>query len=195
MNAALFQENVIKNDLVHNDHELLQDLIERVERLETNAPEDRLSLGVMSGNMDTTMAALIIAVGAAAYDMEVDLFFTFWATASLRDPNKSVKKKGKEKLFGMMLPNGADELPLSKMQMGGFGPMMIRKVLAEHGAKSLEELFEDAAAADVKIHVCTMSMDFMGIKKEELIEYPHLDFCGVGTFIDLVTTSKNCWFM
>jgi len=64
-----------------------------------------------------------------------------------------------------------------------------------HGAKSLEELMKDAADFGVRIHVCTMSMDVMGIKKEELIDYPHMDFVGVGTFVDMFSKSKQCWFM
>lgn len=177
------------------DEKLLQDLLARVEALEAQAPKDRITLGIMSGNLDTTMAAFIISLGATTYDMEVDLFFCFWGTAVLRDPNKSVKKGFTEGMFGAMLPCGMGKLPLSKMQMGGMGPAMLKKVIAEHNAKTLEELFAEAAEAGVRIHVCTMSMDLMGIKKEELIDYPHMDFVGVGTFIDLASSSKQCWFM
>ncbi len=174
---------------------LLQDLLKRVEALEREAPEDRLALGVMSGNLDNTMAAFIIALGATAYDMEVEMFFTFWATAALRDPAKRVKKNFIDRMFGILLPRGARRLPLSKMQMLGMGPRMIRSVMKKHGAKPLEELMRDAGEAGVKIHVCTMSMDLMGIRREELIDYPHLDFVGVGTFIDMLSQSKQCWFM
>ena len=67
---------------------ILQDLRPRVEALEGKVPGDNLAIGVLSGNLDSTMAAFIIALGAAAYDMQVDLFFTFWAIAALRDPKK-----------------------------------------------------------------------------------------------------------
>jgi len=174
---------------------LLQDLLKRVETLERNAPEDKLCLGVMRGDLDYTIAAFIIALGAAAYDMEVDMFYTFWATAALRDPKKKVKKGFLDSMFGMMLPSGTKKLPLSKMQMLGMGPIMIRQVMKLHGAKSLEELMKDAAEFGIRIHVCTMSMDVMGIKKEELIDYPHMDFVGVGTFVDLFQRGKQCWFM
>jgi peroxiredoxin family protein len=167
----------------------------RVEELEREAPKDRFTLGIMSGNLDTTMAAFIMSLGATTYDIEVDLFFCFWGTAVLRDPNKSVKKNFTEGMFGMMLPCGIKELPLSKMQMGGMGPAMIKKVIADHNVKTLEQLFEDAAEAGVRIHVCTMSMELMGIHKEELIDYPHMDFVGVGSFIDMAASSKQCWFM
>jgi len=175
--------------------ELIKQLLARVEALEAKAPKDALTLGVMSGDLDYTIASFIIALGAAAYDMEVDMFFTFWATASLRDPKKSAKKNLLDTMFGMMLPRGSKKLPLSKMQMMGMGPVMIRNVMKLHGAKSLEELMKDAADFGVRIHVCTMSMDVMGIKKEELIDYPHMDFVGVGTFVDMFSKSKQCWFM
>ncbi|MBN2113089.1 MAG: DsrE/DsrF/DrsH-like family protein [Acidimicrobiia bacterium] len=175
--------------------EAMRLLAARVEALEAQAPRDSLTLGVMHGSLDYTMAAFIIAVGAAAYDMEVDMFFTFWATASLRDPKKSAEKGLMDKMFGFMLPRGTRKLPLSKMQMLGMGPAMIKQVMKQHGAKSLEELVREAADLGVRLHVCTMSMDLMGIKKEELIDYPHMDYVGVGTFVDLFSKSRQCWFM
>jgi peroxiredoxin family protein len=178
-----------------SDRELIEELLQRVETLEREAPEDRMTIGVLSGNLDTTMAAFIIALGAVTYDIEVDLFFCFWGTAVLRDPKKSVDKNFTERMFGAMLPCGIKELPLSKMQMAGMGPVMIKKVIADHNAKTLEELFDDAAALGVRIHVCTLSMELMGIQKDELIDYPNMDFVGVGSFIDMASSSKQCWFM
>jgi peroxiredoxin family protein len=178
-----------------NQEEIIRQLTERVEALEESAAGDKLTLGVISGDLDYTMAAFIIALGAAAYDMEVDLFFTFWSISALRDPKKKVKKDFLGTLFGKMLPSSSKKLPLSKMQMMGMGPPMIRSVMKIHKAKSLEELMADAAEFGVRIHVCEMSMGVMGIKKEELIDYPHLDLVGVGTFVDMFQHSKQCWFM
>lgn len=173
----------------------IRELIQRIEVLEGKVPEDHLTLGVMQGDLDYTIAAFIIALGAAAYDMEVDMFFTFWATAALRDPKKRAKKGFLDKMFGWMLPKGTMKLPLSKMQMGGIGPKMIRSVMKMHKVQSLEELMVEAGKMGVRIHVCTMSMDVMGIKKEELIDYPHMDFVGVGTFVGMFDRAKQCWFM
>ena len=175
--------------------QLVQQLSTRVEQLENSQSSDRLVLGVLSGDLDTTMAAFIIALGASAYDMEVDMFFTFWGTAGLRDPKKKVKKDFLGKMFGWMLPRGSRKLPLSKMQMAGMGPKMIRWVMKRHGAKSLEELIEEAGKAGVRIHVCDMSMDVMGLKKEELIDYPHMELVGVGTFIALASDAKSTFFL
>ena len=178
-----------------NQEEMIKQLTARVEALEENAPGDNLSLGVISGDLDYTIATFIIALGATAYDMEVDLFFTFWGISALRDPKKKAKKDFLGRMFGAMLPSSSRKLPLSKMQMMGMGPPMIRSVMKMHKAKSLEELMADAAAFGVRIHVCEMSMDVMGIKKEELIDYPHMDFVGVGSFVDMFQNSKQCWFM
>ena len=167
----------------------------RVEILEENAPEDRLALGVMSGDLDYVMAAFIVALGAAAYDMQVDMFFTFWGTAALRDPQKSVPKDMLGKMFGAMLPNGAGKLPLSRMQMLGMGPVMIKAVMKKYGVKSLEELLADAPEFGVRIYVCTMSMELMGFKQEEFIDYPYIEYVGVGTFVDIFSRAKQCWFM
>jgi peroxiredoxin family protein len=175
--------------------EQLKELQARVARLEKAAPGDKITLGIIKGDLDYLIAAFIIALGAAAYDMEVDLFFTFWGTAALRDPKKKAKKGFLDAMFGWMLPRGTKQLPLSKMQMAGLGPQMIRMVMKLHGAKSLEQLMDEAGKMGIRIHVCTMSMDIMGIKKEELIDYPHMDYVGVGTFVDMFSNSKQCWFM
>jgi peroxiredoxin family protein len=178
-----------------DNEKMMQDLLKRVEALEAKAPEDRLVLGVISGSLDYTMAAFIIALGAAASGMQVDMFFTFWAAAALRDPKKSAKKDMLGRMFGTMLPKGAAHLPLSRLQMLGLGPRMIKSVIKQHGSQSLEELMEQAAQFGVRIHVCTMSMDLMGIKQEELIDYPNLSLVGVGTFVNMIDKAKQCWFL
>jgi peroxiredoxin family protein len=71
---------------------------------------------------------------------------------------------------------------------------MIRKVMSDRGAKSLEDLIKDAAEQDVKIHLCTMTLDVMGLSEKEMIDYPHLDFVGVGQFVDLMSRSRYSWF-
>ncbi len=173
----------------------IQQLTERMNVLEQSAGNNRLSIGVLSGNLDTTIAAFIIALGAVAYDMEVDMFFTFWAIAALRDPKKSPPKKFMDRMFGWMLPHGSPALPLSKMQMAGIGPKMIRSVMKNRGVKSLEQLMKEAAEFGVRIHVCEMSMGVMGMKEEEMIDYPGIDYVGVGSFIQMIGESKQVLFL
>ncbi|TRZ72818.1 MAG: NADH dehydrogenase FAD-containing subunit [Bacteroidetes bacterium] len=168
----------------------LQELKERVAKLETGT-KDQLSMVVFSGDLDKILAALIIATGAAAYDMKVKLFFTFWAISALRDPKKRGKGKNlMEKMFGMMLPKGAGKVKLSNMNMGGMGTAMIKGIMKKHKVVSLEEMFKTAGELGVEINICEMSMNLMGFKKEEMINYPGMNICGVATFLSDAQESK-----
>lgn len=173
----------------------IQELMGRIEALEKRLPEERVTIGLLRGDLDYTMAAFNIALGAREEGLEVDLFFTLWAIAGLRDPKKRARKGLLDKVFGWMLPRGSKGLPLSKMQMMGVGPVMIRNVMKMRGAKSMEELLQEAAAKGVRIHICERSMKVMGIQRQELIDYPGLDFVDVDTFAQLMTKSRQCWFL
>jgi peroxiredoxin family protein len=162
----------------------------KVRKLEAGT-QDQLSMVVFSGDLDKILAALIIATGAAAYDMKVKLFFTFWATAALRDPHKNAKgKKFMEKMFGRMLPKGAGKLKLSQMHMCGMGTSMIKGIMKKHKVASLEEMLKTAGELGVEINICEMSMNLMGFKKEEMIDYPAMTVCGVATFLSDAQESK-----
>jgi peroxiredoxin family protein len=168
----------------------LAELTKKVGKLEKGR-KDKMTLVVFSGEMDKLMAAMIIATGATAMDMEVKLFFTFWATAALRDPEKSPKGKDfMSKMFGFMLPKGAKKVKLSKMNMGGMGKVMLENLMKKKKVATLPELFKTAGELGVEINVCEMSMNLMGFKKEELIDYPKLNICGVGTFLADAEESK-----
>ncbi len=161
----------------------ISELQSRVTDIE-DTHKDQLAMIVMSGDMDKILATMVVAVGAAAMDTEVKLFFTFWSIAALRDPKKKVSGKSfMAKMFGMMLPKGRNHLKLSKMNMGGYGPKIIRKLMKKQKVFSLDEFFQQAADLDIEIVICEMSMDLMGIKKEEIIDYPNLSYGGVATFL------------
>ncbi|HEY5467026.1 MAG TPA: DsrE/DsrF/DrsH-like family protein [Clostridia bacterium] len=146
--------------------------------------ENKLSMIVFSGELDKHLAAMIIATGAVAMGMKVVMFFTFWGTAALRDPKKKVGGKDfMSKMFGFMLPKGRNKAILSKMHMAGMGTAMLKRLMKKKNVASLDQLYEVAGIMGVKIMVCEMSMDLMGFKREEMIEYPDLDFCGVATFL------------
>lgn len=159
---------------VDND-QLLQDLMKRVEVLEREAPKNQLTLGLVSGDPERTMAAFMIALGATTFDTEVDMFFMFSAVAALRDP----KKVKKDQTGSAVVAE----------------PPRVKFDLKKHGAMSIEELIEAAGECGVRITVCNLSMDLTGITREELIDYPQLNFAGVATFVDMCTQSKQCWFM
>lgn len=173
----------------------IAELRERIERLEGAQTSDRLSLCVFSGELDKIIAAFVIATGAAASGMDVKMFFTFWGTAALRDAKKRADKSLVGKMFGWMLPRGTRKLKLSKMQLLGMGRAMIRSIMKKQGVASVEELIEIAAELEVQILVCTMSMELMEIKREELIDYPNLDFVGVASFVELAADSRSTLFI
>ena len=144
--------------------------------------ENQKTLVVFSGDLDKAMAAMIIASGAAAMGNDVTIFFTFWGLNLLRKPeNVSVKKNILEAMFGWMMPRGARRATLSKMHMGGMGTAMMKKIMNDKNVDSLETLIQKAIRQGVKIVACTMSMDVMGIKPEELIEGVELG--GVGAYL------------
>ncbi len=147
-------------------------------------PKRKLSMVVFSGDLDKHLAAMIIATGAAAMGMEVAMFYTFWGTAALRDPGKQVGGKSLvERMFGMMLPKGRDRTKLSKMHMAGAGTAMIKAIMKRKNVASLGEMLDVAAQCGVKIVICEMSMDLMGFKLGEMIDYPNLTVGGVATFL------------
>jgi NADPH-dependent 2,4-dienoyl-CoA reductase/sulfur reductase-like enzyme/peroxiredoxin family protein/TusA-related sulfurtransferase/rhodanese-related sulfurtransferase len=143
---------------------------------------DGKTIIVFDGDLDKVIASFIIANGAAAMGRRVTMFFTFWGLNVLRKKQKqNVKKSFIEKMFGAMMPRGISKLKLSKMNMGGMGTAMMKKIMNDKNVDSLEELVRKAMKAGVKIVACTMSMDVMGIKEEELIEGVELG--GVGAYL------------
>jgi peroxiredoxin family protein len=154
-----------------DNNQLLKDLLNRVEALEREAPKNQLTLGVVSGDLEKTMLAFMIALGATAFDMEVEMFFAMRATAALRDPNKLNK------------------------DLHDFEPSPIKFDLKKHGAMSLEQLIELAGESGVRITVCNLSLDLMGISREDLIDYPNLTIAGVAALIEMSSQSKQCLFM
>jgi peroxiredoxin family protein len=156
--------------------------------------EDRLSLIVFSGSLDRLIAAFVLATGAAAMGMKVSMFFTFWGTSALRR-SAPVKKTLLERMFGWMLPTGVKKLPLSQMNMGGGGPLMIRYIMKKKGVASVEEMMALAAELGVELNICTMSMDLLGMKEAEMLEYPGLAYCGVAKFLETAAPGKITMFV
>ncbi len=146
--------------------------------------ENKLSLIVFSGDLDKHLAAMIIATGAAAMGMKAVLFFTFWGTAALRDPHKRVDGKDlMARMFGFLLPKGRNRTKLSQMHMAGMGTAMLKGLMKRKNVASLDQLFDVAGQLGVEIKICEMSMGLMGFKREEMIDYPNLEVCGVATFL------------
>jgi NADPH-dependent 2,4-dienoyl-CoA reductase/sulfur reductase-like enzyme/peroxiredoxin family protein/TusA-related sulfurtransferase len=153
------------------------------------------TLVVFSGEMDKVMASLVIANGAAALGGPVTLFFTFWGINALRR-EQAVTVTGKtllDRMFGRMLPRGLGALPLSKMNFGGAGRRLMRYQMASKRLPNLPGLLGTARLAGVRLVVCTMSMEAMGIRAEELIE--GVEFGGVADYLASAETTGTNLFV
>ncbi len=152
------------------------------------------SLIVFSGDLDKALASFIIANGAAAMGRKVTMFFTFWGLNILRKHEKiKVKKSFIEKMFGMMMPRGTKKLTLSNMNMAGMGSKMMKSIMKKKNVSTLDDLIAQALKNGVKLVACTMSMDVMGIKEEELID--GVDIGGVASYLGAAESSDTNLFI
>ena len=152
------------------------------------------SIIVFSNDLDKAIAAFIIANGSVAMGRQVNLFFTFWGLNILRKSEKvKTKKDIISAMFSMMMPRGSKKLSLSKLNMGGMGAKMIRMVMKNNNITSLEDLIKQAIKNGVKITACSMSMDLMGIKREELID--GVEIGGVASFLASAEVSDTNLFI
>ncbi|WP_338335221.1 DsrE/DsrF/DrsH-like family protein [Bacillus altitudinis] len=142
----------------------------------------RTTIVLFSGDYDKAMAAYIIANGAAAYDHEVTIFHTFWGLNALRQEGMVPLKKGfLEKMFGKMMPRGADRMGLSKMNFAGMGPKMIKHVINKHNAMTLPQLIDMAKEQEINLVACTMTMDLLGLQENELLA--DIQYAGVAAYL------------
>jgi NADPH-dependent 2,4-dienoyl-CoA reductase/sulfur reductase-like enzyme/peroxiredoxin family protein/rhodanese-related sulfurtransferase/TusA-related sulfurtransferase len=156
--------------------------------------KENTTIVVFSQDLDKAIAAFIIASGAASMGKKVSLFFTFWGLNILRKPRRvKVKKTPIERMFGGMMPRGVGKLPISNMNMLGMGPVMIKSIMKKKNVDSLPVLMENAMKMGVKIIACAMSMDIMGIKKEELID--GVEVAGVATYLSDTTEANHNLFI
>lgn len=148
----------------------------------TSINQENATIVLFSGELDKALASMIIAQGAAAQGKHVSIFFTFWGLNALRkDMHVPTHKNLIEKMFGFMMPRGANKLPLSNMNMLGIGPKMIKGIMKNKNVDQLPIMIKNAQALGIKFIACQMSMDLMGIKHEELID--GVEIGGVGTYI------------
>lgn len=149
---------------------------------------------VFSGDLDKAIASFIIANGAASSGKKVTMFFTFWGLNIIRKDEKiPVNKNFIGKMFGAMMPRGSRKLTLSNMNMMGMGSKMIRSVMKNNNVSSLEELIQMAVDQGVEIVACQMSMDLMGITREELIDGVKIG--GVGYYLGQADQSNHNLFI
>jgi peroxiredoxin family protein len=150
--------------------------------LRASKPE-KVTIVLLSGDMDRAMAAFIIATGAAAMGMQVTVFFTFWGLNTIRRKGAtSSAKDWLRRMFGLLNTGGADSLPLSRFHFWGLGTKMMKKVMKQNRMPGVPELMGTALDLGVRFIACTTTMGLMGITKDTLIE--GIDqFAGVTTYL------------
>jgi peroxiredoxin family protein len=176
--------------------ERLAALEARLATLETapaQSMEDRLAMVVFSGDLDKAIASFIIATGAAAMGLEVSIFFTFWGLNIVKKQKKFAGKNILEKGFTAMLPAGTGGLNLSQMNFFGAGAKIIRKLMRDHEVASVEELMEMAQEMGVRMVVCDMSRELLGVHDEELVD--GLEVGGVAAFLGDATRARATLFI
>ena len=158
------------------------------------AVKNKLSMVVFSGDMDKVMAGFIIATGAAASGMEVCMFFTFWGLKAIEKRGAVTGKGLMGRMLGVMNRGGLDAIGPSRLNMGGMGRWMFKKMMKTKGVASLPELYEMAVDLGVKMMPCQMSMDVMEIDPQNF--QPNVvPPVGVATFLEEAAESKITLFV
>lgn len=147
-----------------------------------------------SGDFDKAMAALTMANGAAGNGLEVTLFFTFWGINLLRKKYLPGQYR-LENLFKRMMPIGASRIGLSKMNFGGIGPWLMKRLIRQKGGQTASDLFTMAMDRKIRFIACEASLKLLGISKAELIDYDHLEIADVDAFLTNALQSKITLFV
>ena len=155
--------------------------------------EDRLAMVVFSGDLDKAIAALIIATGAASVGMETSMFFTFWGLAVVKKQKVYAGKNLLEQGFTAVLPSGLGQMGISQLNFFGVGAQIIRRLMKDRQVASVEELFALAQELGVRMVVCDMSRELLGVADEELID--GLETGGVATFLGDAARAKVTLFI
>jgi len=153
---------------------------------------EKASLIVMSGDMDKVMGAFIIANGAAAFDMKVTMFFTFWGLKAIQKGNLTGKSV-MGKMLGVMNRGGLDAIGPSRLNMGGMGRWMFKKMMKKHNVTPLATLVKQAQEQGVRLVACEMSCNVMEIGKSDFID--GVEMGGVATYIAEAMESKFSLFI
>ena len=165
----------------------------RIEELEEQVPEDRVTMIVFSGDLDRVLAAFIIASGAVAMGQEVSMFFTFWGLNALKQQRKLEGKNLSEKMMAIMTPASTKGMGTSNMNFFGAGSMMLRQMMAAKNVESVESLIDLCQDMGVRMVSCEMSRDVMGIHDEEL--RGGVEAGGVATYLADALRSRTTLFI
>ena len=151
---------------------------------------EKVNIIVFSGNLDKALSTFNLAIGAAAMEMKVTLFFTFWGLNVIKKDKKVSRTRGiMRKMLNLVNRGGAKRLPLSRLNMGGLGTSMMKKLMKDSKIPSLEEMISMAHEMGVEFVACTTTMGMMGISREDLI--PEVGrLAGVATYLGEASEGK-----
>ncbi len=170
------------------------DLTRAIDEVRERTVDNRCTIVVFSGDLDKVLASFVIATGAAAGGLDVSMFFTFWGLSVLKKPGAVGQPKNlKERMFSAMTANCTMALGTSKLNYFGMGARMLRSMMKDKDIASLEELMALARDMGVKMIACTMSMDAMGVCKEELED--GLEYGGVAAYLADAVQSRVTLFI
>jgi peroxiredoxin family protein len=172
----------------------LRPLREELEAVRARTVDDRATIVVFSNDLDKVLAAFVIATGAAASGLETSMFFTFWGLTVLRRPGAwKPGQRPLERLLGALLPAGTGQLHTSQLDCFGAGARLLRRMMKERQIASLEELVAVGRELGIRMIACTMSMEALGIAKEELVD--GVDHGGVATYVADAARSRVTLFV
>lgn len=153
-----------------------------VARLRSTTPDsNKITLLFFSGEQDKVLAGLMIATTAASMGMDVTAFFTFWGINTLKEKRLYAGKDMKERMIDMMTPKGAGHMGVSQLNMLGAGAAMLKQMMKEKDVVSVDELLDLARDAGVHLIACSMTMQVMGLKPEELMQ--DIDVAGAASYL------------
>jgi len=156
--------------------------------------KEKFNVVVFSGDLDKVLAAFILATTAASMDMEVSMFFTFWGLNVLRKRKFTSGRNWLQKMMNFLNQGGANRLPLSKFNMLGLGPRLMKIMMKKSKIPSIEEFVTLAKQLGVKLIACTTTFSFMGFQKSDFIE--GIDsFAGAATFLQLAREGRISYFL
>ena len=149
------------------------------------AAKKKLSIVCFSGDFDRAVAVFTLASGAAAVNYEVNLFFTFWGLNLVKNrKGRKFSGKGLPARAFNWLQGGLANVPMSRLNFGGFSPWLMRRLMRKRNVATLEELIEASKALGVGLYACEMSMNILGIGREDFV--PEIrDVIGVPKFLQL----------
>jgi peroxiredoxin family protein len=173
---------------------LREEMDGKIAALRERTVDDAATIVVFSGDLDKVLAGFVIATGAAAAGLDTSMFFTFWGLSVLKKKGVTGGPKSLlERMFAIMTPSSSEDLGTSRMNYFGMGAVMLRKMMKDKQIATLEELIALSREMDVKMIACTMSMDAMGVSKEELVD--GLTYGGVATYMADAVRSRVTLFI